>query len=77
MAKKPIMTTIKRNIKKNIAEVTSIGLDVFGEMDKFKLWFDTPNFALGNKKPMELLKDSDGKELVISELTRINYGILV
>jgi hypothetical protein len=26
---------------------------------------------------LELLKDSYGKELVISELTRINYGILV
>jgi putative toxin-antitoxin system antitoxin component (TIGR02293 family) len=60
-----------------IAEVTSIGLDVFGEMDKFKLWLDTPNFSLGNLKPMELLKDSYGKELVIGELTRINYGILV
>ena len=60
-----------------MAEVTSVGLDVFGDMDKFKLWLDTPTFALGNLKPMELLKDSYGKELVISELTRINYGILV
>ena len=71
------MTTNKRNIKKNIAEVTCIGLDVFGEMDKFKIWFNTPNFALGNQKPIELLQDSNGKEVVISELTRINYGILV
>lgn len=60
-----------------IAEVTTVGLDVFGDMEKFKLWLDTPNFALGNLKPMELLKDSYGKDLVISELTRINYGILV
>ena len=60
-----------------MAEVTKVGLDVFGDMDKFKLWLETPNFSLGNLKPMELLKDSYGKELVISELTRINYGILV
>ncbi len=60
-----------------MAEVTNVGIDVFGDMDKFKLWLTTPNFALGNMKPMELLKDSYGKELVISELTRINYGILV
>jgi putative toxin-antitoxin system antitoxin component (TIGR02293 family) len=60
-----------------MAEVTKVGLDVFGEMEKFKLWLETPNFSLGNLKPMELLKDSYGKELVISELTRINYGILV
>ncbi len=60
-----------------IAEVTKVGLDVFGNMDKLKLWLDTPNFALGKLKPIELLKDSYGKELVLSELTRINYGILV
>lgn len=60
-----------------IAEVTEVGLEVFGGMDKLKLWLDTPNFALGKLKPIELLKDSYGKELVLSELTRINYGILV
>ena len=60
-----------------IAEVTNIGLDVFGDIGKFKLWLFTPNFALGNFKPFELLTDSYGKELIISELTRINYGILV
>ncbi len=60
-----------------IAEVTKVGLDVFGDMDKLKLWLNTPNFALGKLNPIELLKDSYGKELVLSELTRINYGILV
>ncbi len=59
-----------------MAEVTNVGLDVFGDMEKFKLWLETPNFSLGNLTPLELLKDSYGKELVISELTRINYGIL-
>jgi putative toxin-antitoxin system antitoxin component (TIGR02293 family) len=59
-----------------MAEVTSVGLDVFGDMEKFKLWLHTPNFSLGNLKPFDLLKDSYGKEMVISELTRINYGIL-
>ncbi|MBU0765687.1 MAG: DUF2384 domain-containing protein [Bacteroidetes bacterium] len=60
-----------------IAEVTNIGLELFGEMNKFKLWLDTPNFALGNHKPIELLRDSYGKEMVIGELTRINHGIFV
>lgn len=60
-----------------MAEVTKVGIDVFGDMDKFRLWLETPNFSLGNLKPLELLKDSYGKELVIGELTRINYGILV
>ena len=59
-----------------LAEVTNVGLDVFGDMERLKLWLETPNFALGSLKPIELLKDSYGKELVLSELTRINYGIL-
>jgi putative toxin-antitoxin system antitoxin component (TIGR02293 family) len=60
-----------------MAEVANMGMDVFGNMEKFKLWADTPNFSLGNLPPIELLKDSYGKEMVISELTRINHGILV
>lgn len=60
-----------------MAEVTKVGLNVFGSLEKLKIWLNTPNFALGSLKPIELLKDSYGKELVISELTRINHGILV
>lgn len=59
-----------------LTEVTHLGIDVFGQMDKFKIWLDTPNFSLGKQKPIDLLKDSYGKELVLAELTRINYGIL-
>jgi len=60
-----------------MAEVTNVGLDVFGDIERFKLWLDTSNFSLGNLKPIELLKDSYGKEMVMNELTRINHGILV
>lgn len=60
-----------------MAEVTKVGLDVFGDMDKLRLWLNTPNYALGNLKPIELLKDSYGKELVITELIHINHGILI
>ena len=60
-----------------MAEVTKIGIDVFGDMEKLKLWLNTPNYALGSIKPIELLKDSYGKELVITELIHINHGILV
>ena len=59
-----------------MAEVTKVGLDVFSSIEKFKLWLNTPSYALGKLKPIELLKDSYGKEMVISELNRINHGIL-
>lgn len=58
-----------------MAEVTKAGLETFGDMEKFKLWLNTPNFALGGMKPIELIRDSYGKELVVGELTRINHGI--
>ena len=51
-----------------MAEVTNIGLEVFGEMGKFKLWLNTPVFSLGNNKPFELLRDSYGKEMVIDPI---------
>ncbi len=60
-----------------MAEVTQMGLDTFRTMDKFKLWLETPNFALGNVKPFDLLKDSYGKELVLAELSHVNHGIFV
>ncbi|MFZ4463673.1 MAG: type II toxin-antitoxin system Xre/ParS family antitoxin [Bacteroidales bacterium] len=60
-----------------LAEVTKLGSEVFEDMDKLKLWLNAPNFALGNNTPVELLKDSYGKDLVMGELTRIHYGIFV
>ena len=59
-----------------LAEVTNLGLEVFGDDNKFKLWLETPNYALGKQKPFELLKDSYGKEMVMGELTHIDQGIL-
>lgn len=60
-----------------LAEVTNLGYQVFDEPEHFYLWLKTPSVALGNLKPVELLKDSYGKELVLNELGRINEGIFV
>jgi putative toxin-antitoxin system antitoxin component (TIGR02293 family) len=60
-----------------MAEVTKVGLEFFGEMEQLRLWLNTPNYALGNMKPIELLKDSYGKEMVIAEITRMSHGIFV
>lgn len=60
-----------------MAEVTKVGLDVFGDMEKFKHWLNTPSYAFGNLKPLDLLNDSYGKDLVVTELVHINHGILI
>lgn len=60
-----------------MAELTKVGLGVFGTMDAFKLWLNTPSYALGGMRPMELLLDSFGKNLVLDELIRVEHGIFV
>lgn len=58
-----------------IAEVTELGKAVFDNNEKFMLWLSTPSFALGNHKPLDLIRDSYGKEMVIGELHRIDQAI--
>jgi putative toxin-antitoxin system antitoxin component, TIGR02293 family len=60
-----------------MAELTKVGMGVFGTMDAFKLWLNTPSFALGEIGRMELLLDSFGKNLVLDELIRVEHGIFV
>jgi putative toxin-antitoxin system antitoxin component (TIGR02293 family) len=59
-----------------LSELMLSGLNTFGSLEKFELWLKTPNFALGNIQPFELMKDSYGKDLLLGELNRINHGIL-
>lgn len=58
-----------------LAEVSKLGLTVFDSKEQFYSWLDTPSFALGSNKPIELIKDSYGKELVMNELHRIDHGV--
>ncbi|MGO3181327.1 MAG: type II RES/Xre toxin-antitoxin system antitoxin [Aequorivita sp.] len=58
-----------------LAEVTNFGIEVFGSSEKFYSWLNTPSYALSNHKPVELVRDSYGKEMVMAELNRIEHGI--
>jgi putative toxin-antitoxin system antitoxin component (TIGR02293 family) len=60
-----------------LAEVTSLGNLVFDTETQFYMWLKTPSFALGNLQPIELLRDSYGKEMVVNELNKIDQGIFV
>ncbi len=60
-----------------LAEVTQLGGSIFDTQEQFYDWLKRPNQALGNMTPLEMLKDSYGKELVVNELTRIDQGIFV
>jgi putative toxin-antitoxin system antitoxin component (TIGR02293 family) len=58
-----------------LAEVVSLGDKVFDTREHFNIWLNTPSPALGNETPISLLDSSYGKDLVIAELNRIEYGI--
>lgn len=60
-----------------LAEVLNIGKKVFDNDEDFKIWLNTPSIALGHNKPIDLIKNSYGKELVVTELTNIDQGIFV
>jgi len=60
-----------------LAEVVVFGNDVFDDIQNFYSWLKSPSIALGNMTPIELLKDSYGKEMVMEELNRIDYGVFV
>ena len=60
-----------------LAEVINFGNEVFDNNKDFYSWLNTTSIALGNMKPLELLKNSYGKEMVMDELHRIDQGIFV
>jgi len=60
-----------------LAEVVSMGNIVFDTPEHFGIWLNTPSVALGGEKPVNLLDSSYGKDLVLAELNRIEYGVFV
>lgn len=60
-----------------VAEVAYLGLDIFGDRQNFWYWLDTPTLGFGGRKPVELLEDSYGKELLLGTLIRMDHGIFI
>ncbi|WP_266366045.1 type II RES/Xre toxin-antitoxin system antitoxin [Tellurirhabdus rosea] len=52
------------------------GEELFGSNDHFRRWMDKPAFGLGSQVPFDLLHTSGGIDLIMDELTRIEYGDL-
>lgn len=51
------------------------GIEVFGSLEKFMRWFNTPSKALGGRVPGEIVHLKTGTQLVMDELGRIEYGV--
>lgn len=53
------------------------GIGILGSEPAFKKWLNTGNYALGDKKPLELLKDPYGIELVENAIEAMSWGNIV
>jgi len=80
--------TAQRQVSKNLdadksghlVQITRIlqrCVEVFEDLEKAKHWLKSPNYALGNQIPLNLLDTTEGIELVRDTLTRIEYGVFV
>ena len=58
-----------------VAEVINRGQQVFGDLDTFRKWMETPVYALKGKKPIMLLDTTFGTKMLLDELGRIEHGI--
>lgn len=58
-----------------LARLYSRGEEVFGSMDKFKLWMKSPAYVFKGEAPVSLLDTAFGFDMIFKELGRIEHGI--
>lgn len=58
-----------------IAKIVQHAFEVFGDMEKVKLWIGRDNRALNNMKPVKLFNTLTGLGMVNDILTRIEEGV--
>lgn len=58
-------------------KVIAKGIRIFGSEDLLSQWLHTPNLALGNKKPVALLKNPYGTSLVDQALEGMSWGAVL
>jgi len=58
-----------------LARLYTRGEEVFGSIDKFKLWMKTPGLIFNGEAPVSMLDTSAGFDMVFRELGRIEHGI--
>ena len=59
------------------AQIIVLSMNVFGNMDKVRLWLKNPNHVLDGETPIFLSNTLIGFNQIQDELLRIEYGIYV
>ena len=58
-----------------LSDLYSFGYEVFDNQNQFNEWMFTPNHALGNKTPFDIVDNQFGRDEIKNVLGRIEYGI--
>ena len=58
----------------DIDKIISKGVTIFGSEAQLKEWLHTVNYALGDKRPIDLLKDPYGIDLVDDAMEAMAWG---
>ena len=63
--------------EKMSVEIHLLGLEVFGNEEKFKSWMKKPALALGGETPEAIMITDEGINKVSDLLGRINHGLIM
>jgi len=72
-SKKPLSSSESERVLR-LARVLARAADVLESEASARRWLVEPNRALGGRKPLTLLANDFGTELVLNELGKIDYG---
>lgn len=59
-----------------IAKVYAKCVEVFEDTEDATRWLKQPSIPLGNMAPLDLMDTSTGIEMVMDELSRMEYGVI-
>lgn len=65
---------IRTKAMRDIDQIIAKGVRIFGNESNLKIWLDSPNHALGDQKPFDLLKSPYGIDLVDDALEAMSWG---
>ena len=58
-----------------LVSVTGQAIDVLGSQEEAERWLSSPAMGLDQRKPIDLLRSSEGTDMVKTLLTRMDYGV--
>ncbi len=58
-----------------LGRLTTIAADVLGGIEAARQWFKVPNYALGDRTPLDMASTEPGARLVERTLRHIEHGI--